>query len=81
MQANCPSPTDRRFRSPCRKAYETEISGGRGGACSSLPVLFYIKKAKNCIKMMQFFLIFPLNPQPHRRGLLFFHANITVPAR
>ena len=30
-----PSPTDGRLGNPCQKVYQTDISGGRGGACSS----------------------------------------------
>ena len=59
MQANCPSPTDRRFRNPYLKVYETGISSGRGGACSSSCRYFFtLKKQQNCMIKMQSCLFF-----------------------
>ena len=42
-----PSPPDGRFRNPCQKVYKTNISGGRGGACSSSCLLLYLYNTAN----------------------------------
>ena len=77
MQANCPSPTDRRFRNPYLKVYETGISSGRGGACSSSCQYFFtLKKQQDGMIKMQSCLIFlrisPLISHPHSDFFVFF---------
>ena len=69
MQANCPSPTDRRFRNPYLKVYETGISGGRGGAiCLQITpplagTLLHTKELHRKDTVLLYFTVYSAAPQ------------------